>query len=186
MLLGKKAGVVTAVFVVISLITQFTLPTIYAGAFWVDALLASVYVIICVSYILFLAGLRGLAKGSESVKYTNALSFFTWTTVIASIVSFPTFFPNLMPLFVLTALSLIFVVLLVVMGIASLKLAPGFSTISRNPWTPKASMWLKISGWLMATVILLPIGALLSLIADYYMWKALSHEVRGGNSAIAE
>jgi|SRR3989338_6202328 len=70
--------------------------------------------------------------------------------------------------------------LVISMGVFLILLGKDFKRLESDFGKPatRAASWNKISGWLMVIVLLSPIGALLSVIADYYMWRVLQEEVK--------
>lgn len=67
------------------------------------------------------------------------------------------------------------VVLCIVAGIYSIRVGNDFKRLQEQfgQLGLKVALWRKISGYLMASVVLFIIGMLLSFVADYYMWRLL-------------
>lgn len=65
------------------------------------------------------------------------------------------------------------------LGAINLRLATDFTRLAAEyQYATKASFWNRISGWIMVTVVFAPIGSLISVIADYFMWRVVVQKAR--------
>lgn len=143
--------------------------------FYLQGLLSVVGLGILATYTMLLLGILKVAEETGDNRFINDVWVFIITGVVCGLILNVFYFPTLFSPSVLATAAIIMVVTFFLLGIYSIRLSKDFSKLNQSigPFALKAARWYKISGWLIVTLILLPIGFLLSLVADYYTWKML-------------
>ncbi len=140
-----------------------------------DVIQLATYLVVCLTYFVFLLAIQEIVKSQGNIAFTRKMRAFLIIMVVACLGMAPSTVPILLPAHVELMLAIATIVLMVPIGIASIQLARFFENdeIERSEYEKKAGKWLRISGWLMATVILGLIGGILSFIADVYLWRMI-------------
>ena len=136
------------------------------------------YLIICGAYLLLLLAVQEVVKSVGDATFMRRMRDFLVATIIGCFLMAPLVAPVLVPGLIVQILGLVSIVIVAILGIVSIRIAPFFGRLEgeRAPNGKKAATWLKVSGWLMATVILSFIGVFASLAADFYMWRLVRQE----------
>lgn len=175
---AKMFGVVGAVMVVVTLGLSFFVTAYYENASYGILYLVDIVTSLALTflYALFLDGVKEIAKISGNSAFKENVKLFYWASLVTGVIAaFLPPGPVLNPI-----VGVVFaVVLAVVLGLVSIRISKGFKEIERyGKYSSRAAKWHKVTGYLMVTIIFSPIGALTSLIADFYMWKVLSEHLR--------
>ena len=130
--------------------------------------------------ILFYLGVLALGKERKEEKLVKHMQAVILLSVVLVVLSVVVSLQGILSTTTQLILSIGYLPLFVGLGIVALLLAKDFKRLESDFGTPatKAASWHKISGWLLVTVILSPIGGLFSLIADYYMWRVLQEAAK--------
>ena len=168
---ARSMGVATLALFVLTLVLE-AVKSIYPGVLPLELFVIAIGVLGCVAYALFVYGLvpMGMAQNSRIAK-TGKL-FAILSLVFGVVLTLIT--PPLVPVELIDMVVLPLMILtLFVFGILSIRISkdvkdfePTLGTVAK-----RAALWNRIAGWLMVTLVLSPVGAVLSLIADYYMWR---------------
>lgn len=136
------------------------------------------YLFVCLAYFVFLLAVRSIVNLTGDVAFVHRMRDFLVATIVGCLSMALSMTPALLPATLNEIFGLLSIVFIAILGIVSIRLAPYFDKLENNRarYGKKASRWLRISGWLMATVILSFIGVFASLIADFYMWRLIKNE----------
>ncbi len=133
-------------------------------------------VIYDVLFLLFLYGIRGFAirvSDPNLVKTMNSLMLLSFFEMLF-------FLPYAFSLFVepnfLTILLTATIPLFCVNGILLLRLADNFGSHVESFGVPakRIVLWNKIAGWMMASVVLILPGIIVSLVGEFFLWRLLA------------
>ncbi len=133
-----------------------------------------------ITYILLLVGVQALAKELRAERLVqNLQAGIIITAFMLPINSLGSVFGNFSRVAAMSSLVASLIVM-ILYGIISIRLATDFKRLEGQLGASAhvISRWQKISGYLMVTVLFSVIGALLSLIADYHMWRLLKNRMK--------
>jgi|SRR3989344_6001396 len=173
---GEIAGILCLVTSIASFIAAFVFGV--GKSVTGDVVGLIIYLAVCATYLVLLLAVQEIVKSVGDAMFAHRMR----DLLVAMVISYFLLAPLVAPLFVPDLLEKIFglvaIVLIAILGIVSIRIAPFFDKLEgdRAEYGRKVARWLKISGWLMATVILSIIGVLASLIADFYMWRLVKRE----------
>ncbi|MBP9757820.1 MAG: hypothetical protein KBD06_04430 [Candidatus Pacebacteria bacterium] len=179
---GEVAGILCVIFLVASIGASFVLGV--GKSVTGDTVSLILYLAICVAYFVLILAVRHIAQSTGDAVFSSRMRDF----YVAMVVICPLLAPLMAPLFITASveriLSLVMIAAFAILGIVSIRVAPSFEKLegSRALYGRKAGKWLRISGWLMATVILSIVGGFLSLFADYYLWRMIRQERLSGTN----
>jgi hypothetical protein len=174
---GEIAGILCLIALVAMLIVTFVSGGAAKSVIG-DLVALVIYLFVCVTYFVFLLAIQTIAKSVGDAVFVHRIRDFLAASIIGCLFMAPLMTPLLLPDSLEKILVLVSVVVVAILGIVSIRIAPSFDKLEGNraEYGRKAARWLKISGWLMATVILSFIGIFVSLIADFYMWRLVKQE----------
>jgi len=139
---------------------------------WIGAAIA---VVLVATYVMLLLGVKEVAEQVEDAKLASNLQIL----IILSVATFPLFALNA-PLGTISGFAgqvagILSLVMLIALGLIALRLAKDFRRAQEvlGSTSKHAARWHAISGYLMVSILLSPIGLLLSLVADFFMLKLL-------------
>lgn len=130
---------------------------------------------IFVTYTFFLLGILAIAKERKNSRFIKNVRCFVLFYVLMLLLTLLSGFLSLDSAILALGFLVSLLILFVIFGILSIRLAKDFQELTTDYGEParKAAKWNKIAGYLLISVVLTLIGAFLSLIADYYMWRVL-------------
>lgn len=176
LLKAKNYGVITAGLVILSWVLQIAVGIYRPGDKWGLA----VVTIFCMAavahtYLIMLDGITAIAQERQIETFIRSVLNFIRATILSVVaLIFSTLLDVISSDGSLALVSiLIAVVPLVYLGIVSLEIAKDFKQLEGQP-AHRAALWHKIAGILMVSIVLIPLGILVSLLADYYMWRVIS------------
>jgi len=174
---GEVAGIICVLALIGCLAAQYLLGGISESVTGAIVVLIF-YFIICVAYVLLLFAVQEIVKSVGDATFVRRMRDFLAASVIGFFFLAPLVSPILFPELLIQVLALVSIVVVAVFGIVSIRIAPFFGKLEgeRAQSGKKTALWLKISGWLMATVVLSFVGGFASLIADFYMWRLVRQE----------
>lgn len=182
LLKAKKYGYITVFILLISFIGQIALTVLLPEEFLLGQIFITVTTLLLTyTYLVLMRGISVIAAESKNEQFIKATK--QYITVIISTSGILAFYglaivaiSNSLFTFIATSLMLLCITLL---GFVSLRIAKGFESIIPvyGKSARRATYWHKIAGWLIVTVILNSIGILVSLIADYYMWRVINQRI---------
>lgn len=183
---SMRRGEIAGIFCLIALITCLAVQSVFGVGKSVigDVTALIIYLVVCATYFTVLLSVQEIVKSVGGPAFVKSMRDFLIATVASCLLMAPLLPPLLVPDLLEKILGLVAVILVVILGVVSIRVAPFFDKLEgkRAEYGKKASRWLKISGWLMATVILSVVGVLASLIADFYMWRLVKQERMGAES----
>ncbi len=173
---GEVAGVLCLIAFVINFIAMFVFGV--GKSLRGDVVSLVIYLVVCITYTIFLISVNEIVKSVGNSIFTRRMRQFFWAVVISCFFVSPLLIPILLPDLFEEIMVLVFILITSILGIMSIRVAPFFDKFEndQNNYGRKTAKWLKISGWLQATVILSIVGGALSLVADFYMWKLVKQE----------
>jgi hypothetical protein len=173
---GEIAGILCLCAVMASFVAAFVFGTGKSVVGDVVALI--LYLVVCVTYFVLLLALKEIIKSVGDAAFIHRMNDFLIASILVTLLMSPLTMPLLLPDLFEQILGVVAIVSVAIFGVVSVRIAPFFDKLEgvRAEDGKKACKWLKISGWLMATVVLSFIGAFLSTIADYYLWKLVKNE----------
>lgn len=179
---AKKFGYLTAAILLATIAGQLFLPIQFPDNGLIFEVFTTVMtLVITYTYFVMLKGVEVAAHDSADEYLIAATKKFIQAVLVTCVgISFYGLLAYLLQNESFTLLLTIMVLgLLFWFGILSIKISKGFANVTDRygKSARRAALWHKISGWLMVSVVLSPIGILTSLIADYYMWKVVSERL---------
>jgi len=179
---GEIAGILCLIAVVASFVAAFVFGV--GKSAMGDVVSLVIYVIVCVTYLALLLAVQEIVKSVGDVVFVHRMRVFLFVVVATYLLFAPLTTPFFVPDWLEAILVFVAIVLTAIFGVVSIRVAPFFDKLEgrRAEYGRKAARWLKISGWLMATVILSVFGAIASLVADFYMWRLVRSERLNANS----
>lgn len=178
--MGKIFGIVCAVLFLPGFLIALPI-VLYPDNITFRIIAFALYIGIFVSYVLFLIGILAIVKErADNVFVRDIKAFILLSIVVGLIVSVTGSFDNLISPGLLIAFDILNIVLIMGVGIVAIRLGKDFKRLedSFGKIATSAAKWHKISGWLMATIILSIVGVFISLIADIYMWLILKRHLQ--------
>lgn len=177
---AKNAGIVCLVIFILSIFVSIIAGTGKNIAF--DLINLGIYAGVSISYVVMLLGLKPISQEKNDQQLLNAVNQFIWVCIVFYVVSAPMLMQSFLPSEVLKIFALLCLVIYAVTGVFSIRLGNNlkrlevdYGRIAKN-----ASLWSRVSGWLAVSFILLPLGLILSCVADYFMWRLLKERVSLG------
>lgn len=175
---GKNAGYLVLLFVLLEF-PHALAGHLYDYTGFLQTLGFLVELAIGLSYVLVLYGVREVALQIGDKVLVRHLDFTVWLSVVLTPLAAAS--PLLEPFSELGAQILLLITLLVfgVVGVVAILLSHDFRRTQEQLGvvSKRIACWHAVSGYLMVTIILSPLGILLSLVADLYMWKLLRDRV---------
>lgn len=177
--LGKNAGIICLILSVLDLVMSFFIDANKPDIF-TESIQFIISVGLTITYSLLLLGIYTIVKERNDQQFIKDIKNFLTITIIIGVIVAVTSFSRLITPTILITLAIVYFTLGVGAGIVAIRLAKDFQRLETQygNYAHQASRWHKISGWLLATILLLPLGGLLSIIADYYMWKVLQQYLK--------
>lgn len=126
--------------------------------------------------IVFWFGVRGFMKSRSDLEGVHITSTVIWLNAFQSIFYFSFAFPTYVETDFQVLLLVATLPLWCVNGIFLFKLAECFKKYLEElgKLGKRVVIWNKISGWLLASVVLFIPGLILSLIGEFFLWRVLA------------
>lgn len=181
-LIARKSGVATFWILILSFIIAFFLAFFQKKdtQLWADLISAIFTLVTTVTYTIFLFGVLDLAKRSSDLGFVKNTKIFIYLGVACGLIASVTSLSSLIPISILLLLLVPELVLFFALGVMAIRIAPNFKALESTVGiaAQRAAKWHKVSGWLIVSVVLFPFGLMLSLVADFYMWKVLGEYLK--------
>lgn len=131
-----------------------------------------------VLYIGVMLGMRGFAVQRADAELATAITTYVVISVLLSTLIFLAgldriFSPDMIFVFVIALIPLVSVI-----GIAQIRIAEHMKKYSDELGgvVRRVVWWTRVSGWMMASVILCIPGLFLSFVADFFWWRFLASQ----------
>lgn len=178
--MGKISGIVCAVLFLPGFLIAIPI-VLYPDNITFRTIAFALYIGIFISYVLFLMGILAIVKERADKVFVKDIKAFILLSIVAGLlVSVTGSFDNLISPNLLLALDIFNIILIMGVGIVAIRLGKDFKRLENSfgKIATDAAKWHRISGWLMATIILFIVGVFISLIADIYMWLILKRHLQ--------
>lgn len=180
---AKKHGYILVIVTIVTLTLQAYFSEAFSDNLMLFCIASSVGTLtIAYPYIRMLQGIEVIANESEDQFFILSTTRFIKITIIGTAVFVILIWSEwLLGEKMGSLLSLISTLgIMVYLGGTTLKISKGFLSLQPEygKLAKQTSYWHKVSGYLMVSVILSIIGIVLSLVADYFMWKLICQRLK--------
>ncbi|MBI4079824.1 hypothetical protein HY414_01165 [Candidatus Kaiserbacteria bacterium] len=129
-------------------------------------------------FILFMLGIRGVAVRTAAPAFIRVVNTWIAINILEMLLLLPWSFPRYFETDFLTLLLVAVLPVLCVNGIVLIRFSEQFGTFVPQFGTRanRIAWWLKVSGWMLASIILFIPGLLVFIVAEFYMWRLLASE----------
>lgn len=129
-------------------------------------------------YVAIVMGMRGFAVRRADAELTAAVTTYLVTSILLSSLVFLVGLDRVFSSDMIFIFVLAFIPIISIMGIAQMRIAEHMKKYSDELGgvVRRVVWWTRVSGWMMASVILCIPGVLMSFVADFFWWRFLSSQ----------